>query len=580
MGTFTKIPVAAVTLKMRGLTQLITLVLLVAVLASGELLTASTTPVTSRHGMIVAAEPLATAVGLQVLRDGGSAVDAAVATAFALAVTYPQAGNLGGGGFIIFRPTAGPSVAYDFRETAPAASSPSMFLVDGVYDGDRHHNSHIAVGVPGTVAGLYLAWSDHGRLPWQRLVAPAIGLARNGFPVSHDFAASLAAVLPQMGPYEASLQQFSDGGEPYQAGDRFVQEELASTLERIATEGPAGFYSGRTAQLIAAEMLANGGLITQRDLGNYRPHRSTPVRTSYRGHEIISMPPISSGGTALVQMLNILEGYGLADFGFGSAQTVHVMTEAMRRAFADRARYLGDPRFNPMMPISRLVSKSYAEELRATIQLDRASSSSPLSFEWPTEGTETTHLSVVDAERQAVSLTYTLEQLYGSKIVVPGAGFLLNNEMGDFNPAPDMTDVEGRIGTEPNLASPGKRMLSSMTPTIVEKNDELFMVTGSPGGRTIINTVLQTIVNVIDFGMNIQEAVDAPRFHHQWLPDRVNYERHGLSPDTLMLLESKGHRFVAVNRQGAVQAIRYDSSTDLLEGAPDRRRAGSTALGY
>ena len=580
MGAFTRIPVAAVKLKTQGLVQLITVVFLVAVLASGALLTASTTPVTSRHGMVVAAEPLATAVGLQVLRDGGSAVDAAVATALALAVTYPQAGNLGGGGFIIFRPTVGSSVAYDFRETAPAASSPSMFLVDGVYDRDRHHNSHIAVGVPGTVAGLYLAWSDHGRLPWQRLVAPAIGLARNGFLVSHDFAASLAAVLPQMVPYEASVQQFSDGGEPYQAGDRFVQEELASTLERIATEGPAGFYSGRTAQLIEAEMLANGGLITQSDLGNYRPHRSTPVRTSYRGYEIISMPPISSGGTALVQMLNILEGYGLAEFGFGSAQTVHVMTEAMRRAFADRARYLGDPRFNPMMPISRLVSKSYAEELRATIQLGRASSSSPLSFEWPTEGTETTHLSVVDAERQAVSLTYTLEQLYGSKIVVPGAGFLLNNEMGDFNPAPNMTDVEGRIGTDPNLASPGKRMLSSMTPTIVEKNGELFMVTGSPGGRTIINTVLQTIVNVIDFGMNIQEAVDAPRFHHQWLPDRISYERYGLSPDTLTLLESKGHRFVAVDRQGAVQAIRYDASTDILEGAPDRRRAGSTALGY
>ena len=580
MGTIVRILAVAINLKTRSLTQLITLVLIVAVLASGEMLTASAKPVTSRHGMVVAAEPLATAVGLQVLRDGGAAIDAAVATAFAMAVTYPQAGNLGGGGFIIFRPTAGSAVAYDFRETAPAASSPSMFLVGGVYDGDRHHNSHIAVGVPGTVAGLYLAWSDHGRLPWQRLVAPAIDLARNGFLVSHDFAASLAAVLPQMAPYEASLQQFSDDGEPYQAGDRFVQEELANTLERIATEGPAGFYGGRTAQLIAAEMLANDGLITRNDLSNYRPHRSTPVRTNYRGYEILSMPPISSGGTALVQMLNILEGYGLADFGFGSAQTVHIMTEAMRRAFADRARYLGDPRFNPTMPISRLVSKPYAEQLRATIQLGRASNSSPVSFEWPTEGTETTHLSVVDAERQAVSLTYTLEQLYGSKIVVPGAGFLLNNEMGDFNPAPDMTDVAGRIGTEPNLARPGKRMLSSMTPTVVEKDGDLFMVTGSPGGRTIINTVLQTIVNVIDFNMNIQEAVDAPRFHHQWLPDRISYERHGLSPDTLMLLESKGHRLVALERQGAAQAIRYDASADVLEGAPDRRRAGSTALGY
>ena len=327
-------------------------------------------------------------------------------------------------------------------------------------------------------------------------------------------------------------------------------------------------------------MRANGGLITRRDLANYRSHRTTPIRTTYRGHEIISMPPISSGGTALVQMLNILEGYGLAEFGFGSARTVHVMVEAMRRAFADRARYLGDPKFNPTLPISLLSSKSYAERLRATISLGRASGSSPVSFEWPIEGAETTHLSVVDSDRQAVSLTYTLERLYGSKIVVPGAGFLLNNEMGDFNPGPDMTDAEGRIGTEPNLARPGKRMLSSMTPTIVEKGGNLFMVTGSPGGRTIINTVLQTIVNVIDFGMNIQEAVDAPRFHHQWLPDRISHERHGLSPDTIALLESQGHRLQVVDSQGAAQVIRYDVTADMLEGAPDRRRVGSTALGY
>ena len=580
MGSPTTNPVGGVGLKMRGLNRLRTLLLVVAVMTGGDISTASTKPVKSRHGMVVAAEPLATAVGLQALRDGGSAVDAAVATAFALAVTYPQAGNIGGGGFIVFRPTVGSSVAYDFREMAPAASSPSMFLIDGAYDSARHHNSHIAVGVPGTVAGLYLAWSDHGRLSWQRLLDPAIDLARNGFIVSHDLAASLAAVLPRMAQYDASFQQFSNGGEPYQVGERFRQEELASTLERIGIQGPSGFYSGRTAQLIEAEMRANGGLITRRDLANYRSHRTTPVRTTYRGHEIISMPPISSGGTALVQMLNILEGYGLAEFGFGSARTVHVMVEAMRRAFADRARYLGDPKFNPTMPISLLSSKSYAERLRATIQLDRASSSSPVSFEWPIEGAETTHLSVVDSDRQAVSLTYTLEQLYGSKIVVPGAGFLLNNEMGDFNPGPDMTDAEGRIGTEPNLARPGKRMLSSMTPTIVEKGGNLFMVTGSPGGRTIINTVLQTIVNVIDFGMNIQEAVDAPRFHHQWLPDRISHERHGLSPDTVALLESQGHRLQVVESQGAAQAIRYDVTADVLEGAPDRRRAGSTAMGY
>ena len=543
-------------------------------------LSASTQPVTARHGMVVASEPQATAVGREVLRVGGSAVDAAVATAFALAVTYPRAGNLGGGGFIVYRPAIGAPVAYDFRETAPARASPEMFLVDGVYDRERHHASHVAVGVPGTVAGLHLAWSEHGRLPWRRLVEPAIDLARDGFLVSHELADSLAAVLPQMAPYQASLLQYSSNGDPYQAGDRLRQTDLARTLERIADQGPSGFYRGRTAELIEAEMEANGGLITQTDLATYRPQRRAPIQATYRGHEIISMPPSSSGGTALVQMLNILEGYDLTASGFGSAETVHLMTEAMRRAFADRARHVGDPDFNPTMPVARLVSKSYAEQLRTTIRSDRASASSPASFEWPAEGEETTHLSVVDADRQAVALTYTLEQLYGSRIVVPGTGVLLNNEMGDFNAAPGLTDAAGLIGTEPNLAAPGKRMLSSMTPTIVAKDGRLFMVTGSPGGRTIINTVLQTIVNVIDFGMNVQEAVDAPRFHHQWLPDQISHERYGLSPDTIALLESRGHRVGVRASQGAAQAIRYNATTDLLEGAPDRRRAGSTALGY
>ena len=541
---------------------------------------ASTQPVRARHGMVVAAEPQATEVGRDVLRAGGSAIDAAVATALALAVTYPAAGNLGGGGFIVYRPAIGAPVAYDFRETAPADASPEMFLVDGIYDRDQHHNSHLAVGVPGTVAGLHLAWSDYGRLPWRRLVQPAIDLARDGFIVSPDLADSLAGVLPRMASYPASVRQFSNDGEPYQPGERLRQTELARTLERIADQGPAGFYGGRTAELIAAEMQTHGGVLTATDLAEYRPLRKVPIETTYRGHQIISVPPVSSGGIALVQLLNILEGYDLAGSGFGSARSVHLITEAMRRVFADRARYLGDPRFNPTMPITRLASKSYADQIRRTIQSDRASISSPVSFEWPDEGAETTHLSVVDADRQAVSLTYTLEQLYGSKIVVPGAGFLLNNEMGDFNAGPGLTDASGLIGTEPNLAEPGKRMLSSMTPTVVTKDDTLFMVTGSPGGRTIINTVLQTIINVIDFEMNAQEAVDAPRFHHQWLPDRISYERRGLSPDTIALLESRGHRVEARTSQGAAQAIRYDVDTDMLEGAPDRRRGGSTALGY
>ena len=543
-------------------------------------LTGSSQPVRARHGMVVAQERLATEAGRDVLRAGGSAVDSAVATAFVLAVTHPTAGNIGGGGFMIVRPATGEPVAYDFRESAPAAASPAMFLVDGTYDRELHHDSHVAVGVPGTVAGLHLAWSEHGRLSWSRLVRPAIELAEDGFVATEHLARSLADVLPRMARYPASVEQFSRGGIPYEAGDIFRQPALAETLALIAEQGPAGFYRGPTAELIEREMQANDGLITQVDLAGYRARRRDPLTGTYRGYEVISMPPISSGGTALIQMLNMLEGYDLAASGHGSAQTVHVVAEAMRRAYADRARFLGDPDFNPMMPIERLISKPYADQLRHTIRGDRASTSSPTSFEWPVEGEETTHLSVIDADRHAVSMTLTLEQGYGSRIVVPGAGFLLNNEMGDFNAGPGLTTAQGLIGTDPNLPAPGKRMLSSMTPTIVTRDGRLFMLTGSPGGRTIINTVLQVITNVIDFGMNIQEAVDAPRFHHQWLPDRITYEQHGLSPDTVRLLEAKGHRLVQRNRQGVAQAILYDAAADMLEGAADRRSVGSTALGY
>ena len=543
-------------------------------------LSGSSQPVRARHGMVVAEEPHAARVGLDVLREGGSAVDAAVATAFALAVTYPTAGNIGGGGFMIVRPVSGEPVAYDFREVAPAAANASMFLVNGNYDRRRHHDSHVAVGVPGTVAGLHLAWSEQGRLPWPRLVDPAIALARDGFEVSEELARSLVNALARMKSYPASVAQFSKDGVPYEAGETLQQADLALTLERIAKEGPDGFYRGRTAELVDREMRTHGGLVTKADLAAYRATTREPVRSVYRGYDIISAPPPSSGGTALVQMLNILEGYDLSRSGHGAAQTVHLIVEAMRRAFADRARYLGDPDLNPGMPVVRLRSKDYADELRRSIDVDRASESSPTSFVWPSEGRDTTHLSVVDADRSAVSLTYTLEQRYGSGIVVTGAGFLLNNEMGDFNAAPGLTTVDGLIGTMPNLAGPGKRMLSSMTPTIVAKDGKVFMLTGSPGGRTIINTVLHTLLNVVDFGMNIQESVDAPRFHHQWLPDQITFERQGLSPDTIDLLESRGHRLVSRARIGAVQAILYDAGTDTLEGAPDRRSPGSTALGY
>jgi len=462
---------------------------------------------------------------------------------------------------------------------APAKATATMFLKDGKYSAQVHHDSYLSVGVPGTVAGLHLAWKEQGKLPWKRVVEPAIALARDGFPISDSLARSLRNVLPAMKAYPASVAQFSKNGVPYEPGDTLKQPELARTLERIATNGPAGFYEGETAALVEKEMAAHGGLITRDDLKAYQAKRRTPVRGTYRGYEVISIPPPSSGGTGLLEMLNILEGYDMKAAGFGSATNVHRMTEAMRRAYADRARYLGDPDFNPNMPIERLTSKEYAASLRKTIQPERASTSSPTSFEWPVESDETTHLSVVDRHRNAVSLTYTLEAGYGSKIVVPGAGFLLNNEMGDFNAGPGLTTAEGLIGTEANLAAPHKRMLSSMTPTIITRDGRLFMVTGSPGGRTIINTVLHTVLNVIDFGMNVQEAVDAPRFHHQWLPDRVQYERWGLSPDTLALLKSWGYQMEPIGAQGIAEAILFNEKEDLLEGASDPRARDGGAAG-
>jgi gamma-glutamyltranspeptidase / glutathione hydrolase len=543
-------------------------------IATGSLalLQAGALPVRSKTGLVISASDIASRIGAAVLTDGGNAVDAAVATAFGLAVTHPTAGNIGGGGFLLYRAATGEAAAYDFRETAPAGASPTMFLKDGKYDADAHHNGYLSVGVPGTVAGLHLAWKEKGRLPWKRLVEPAVALARNGFPVSDGLARSLASVLPQMQKYPSSIAQFSKNGVPYAAGDVLRQPALALTLQRIANEGPAGFYDGPTAAAFEREMLAHGGLITRDDLKRYAAIRRTPVRGTYRGLDVMAMPPPTSGGVALIEMLNILEGYDLSSMGSGSATAVHLMAESMKRAFADRAAWLGDPDVNRDMPVTRLLSKPYAAELRKTISRAHAAKSSPSTFEWPRESEETTHLSVVDRDRNAVAMTYTLEQEYGVKIVLPGAGFLLNNEMGHFNAAPGLTTPEGLIGTSANLAAPGKRMLSSMSPTILIKDGRLFMVTGSPGGRTIINTVLETIVNVVDFGMNAQEAVDARRFHHQWLPDRITYERFGLSPDTVAALRAKGHDVVQGGNQGVAEVIVYNPVDDMLEGGVDRRQ--------
>jgi len=543
-------------------------------------LRAGSVPIRAKDGIAASQNEIASRIGADAIKDGGTAVDAAVATAFALAVVHPTAGNIGGGGFLVYRPASGEPVAYDFREMAPARSSATMFLKDGEYSAQVHHNSYLSVGVPGTVAGLHLAWKEQGKLPWKRLVDPAVALARDGFAVSDALARSLRSALPrfqQISP--AAAAQFSKNGVPYESGDTLKQPELARTLERIAAEGPAGFYEGETALAIETEMLAHDGLITRDDLRRYRAIRRTPVTGTYRGYDVISMPPISSGGVGLIEMLNVLEGYDLAQMGPGSAAEIHLMVESMKRAYADRARYLGDPDFNQDMPIARLMSKAYAAELRKTIDLTHTVKSSPTTFEWPHESEETTHISAVDAGRNAVSLTYTLEGGYGVHVVVPGAGFLLNNEMGDFNAGPGLTTDQGLIGTDPNLAAPGKRMLSSMTPTILAKDGKLFMVTGSPGGRTIINTVLETIVNAVDFGMNAQEAIDAPRFHHQWLPDKIQYEKYGLSPDTVAELERRGHTLQVVGAQGTAQVIIYNAKDDMLEGGTDRRVSDGAAVG-
>jgi len=550
---------------------------LLALVAS--LLEAGSVPVRARNGMVVSQNAIASQVGMEVLLAGGNAVDAAVATAFALAVVHPAAGNIGGGGFLLVRPASGPAAVYDFREQAPAAASPTMFLREGRYSDALHHGSHVSVGVPGTVAGLHMAWIDNGRLPWRQLLHPAIAIAREGFMVSDGLARSLREALPQMKRYPAAIAQFSRKGVPYETGDLLQQPDLAKTLERIAEKGALGFYDGETAALIEKEMRANGGLVTREDLRRYTIYRRPPLRGTYRGAEILTVPPPSSGGVVLLQCLNVLEDLDLPEMGFASSRYVHHVAEALRRAFADRARWLGDPAFVKGMPVERLVSKEYAAALRLSISADRASVSTPATFEWPAESPQTTHLSVVDQDRNAVALTTTLEASYGSKIVVPGAGFLLNNEMGDFNAGPGLTDESGLIGTEPNLAGPGKRMLSSMTPTIVVKAGRPFLVAGSPGGRTIPSTVLQVLVNVLDFGMNSQEAVDAPRFHHQWLPDVIRYERHGLSADTIEALAAKGHRLTEVEGQGVAEVILVNPRENTLDGGCDRRAPDGAAIG-
>jgi len=539
-----------------------------------------TTPVSAPHTMVVSASRIASAVGDSVLRAGGNAVDAAIAVGFALEVTYPTAGNIGGGGFMVIRFPNGRATAIDFREKAPLAANEKMFLDSaGNYSYEKHHESHLAVGVPGTVAGFALAHREYGKSKWSSLVNPAVKLARDGFVVPAGLAQSLAGELPRFQKYPATVAEYSKNGTPYADGDTLRLPDLAKTLGRIATQGRAGFYTGETARLIAAEMRRGGGIITTQDLARYEAKERVPVRGTYRGYEIISMPPPSSGGVALVEMLNILGGYDLAKLGHNSAQHIHYEAEAMRRAFRDRAHWLGDPDFN-RIPVTHLTSKSYAAELRRSIDSSRATQSAPADVMVTSEGVHTTHYSVVDANGMAVSVTYTLEYGYGSAIVVPGAGFILNNQMGDFNPQRGVTKDDGQIGTAPNLVRPQQRMLSSMTPSIVAKNGRLVGVIGSPGGRTIINTVLQVVSNVIDFDMNIQQAVNAARIHHQWLPDTIYVEQDGIGPDVVSQLKAMGHSVVLGGDQGTAHSILIDQLTHRRFGAADPRDKDSGAVGH
>ena len=540
------------------------------------------TPVYTKNGMVSSASMLASEVGASTLQAGGNAVDAAIATAFALAVTWPSAGNIGGGGFLVYHGDDGMATTFDFREKAPMAATERMYLgLDGKVVNNSNHFGPLAVGVPGTVAGLYLAHQRLGSMAWSDLVQPAVELARNGIPITYSLQTGFERSASRLRQYPASARKFFKAdGSFYHLGETWVQPDLAHTLELIRDHGADGFYRGENAERFAGFMVDIGGLITEEDLAAYVAKEREPIRGSYRGYDIVSMPPPSSGGVGMVQMLNILEGFDLAAMGHNSADYLHVLTESMRRAYSDRAEHLGDPDFNEAMPLDRLLDKDYASELRASIDMTQKSESSPELFAQVYESEETTHFSVVDKDGNMVSLTYTLEFGYGSAITVAGGGYLLNNELGDFNAVPGVTDLRGQIGTAPNLVAAEKRPLSSMTPTIVARDGKPLFAVGSPGGKTIINTTMQVILNVIDHGFNIAEAIEAGRIHHQWLPDITSVESNALSADTLNSYQNRGHQIRERGSQGAAMGVYYDRDQDLFLGAADSRRGDGGAVGY
>ena len=536
--------------------------------------------VPAEHGMVVAQEKLAARIGADILRQGGNAVDAAVATGFALAVTYPRAGNIGGGGFMVIHlAERNEDVTIDYRETAPAATKSDIFLgSDGKPDIAKSRDSALAIGVPGTVAGLAIALDKYGsgKFSLADVVKPGLALAANGTEISDDIADTLPFFRKRIERWSSSTKVFSrPDGTPLREGDVLIQRDLAATLTAIVEQGPRGFYEGPVAEKLVKAIADAGGIMTTDDLKSYQPVIRAPVRGNYRGYDIVSMPLPSSGGTVLLETLNILEGFPMADMKQGSAASLHLIIEAMKRAYADRARYLGDPAF-VKAPMAALIAKDYAARQRAGIDPDRATPADALAATPPREGSNTTHYSVVDSSGNAVSNTYTLNFPYGVGLVADGTGVLLNNELDDFTAAPGASNAFGLVGFEANLPGPGKRPLSSMSPTIVLKDGKPVLVTGTPGGSRIISAVVQIVVDVLDYRMDVAAAVAAPRVHHQWMPDEVRVER-GFPEETLAALKAKGHAVIEPLGQTSANSIAI--TPNGLLGAPDPRTRGSEAAG-
>lgn len=544
----------------------------------------------AKHGMVVSSNKIASAVGVNILKQGGNAIDASVATAFALAVTHPSAGNIGGGGFLVYLDTTGFSTTIDFREKAPLKAHPTLFLDESgdlqkginLY-GNESTVNHIglkSVGVPGTVAGLYLAHQKYGKLPWKGLVQPAIDLAENGFEFPYSIYQDAVSFNSNSNIDFIKDYFKNEKRELVKFGELWKQPALANTLKLIRDYGKDGFYKGKVANEIENYMKANGGLITKKDLKKYEAVERTAIKGHFKGYDIYSMPPPSSGGVALIEMMNMVEHTDFKTVEFNSTAYVHLLAEVMRRTFADRAEFLGDPDFNPDMPLDKLTSKTFAKNRYNTIDFSKASPSNPATFGQIYDGENTTHFSVVDNDGNTVSLTYTLEHSYGSGMGSKKLGFIFNNEMGDFNPKPGVTNHDGLIGSSPNIIKPEKRMLSSMTPTIIAKDGKPFLAIGSPGGKTIINTVFQTVLNVLAYNMPIDKAIEAMKIHHQWLPDRITYEADKLSPDTKKNLEMMGHKLQPVNRLGELMGIQIDYKNHILIGASDSWSAEGAAVGY